>query len=58
MRRDSVTNTLVVAVLLCVICSVLVSSAAVSLRGRQERNQVQEQRRNILKAAGLYVPVH
>ena len=54
MRRDSIANTVIVAMLLCIACSVLVSGAAVVLRRKQEQNQVQERRRNILKAAGLY----
>ena len=54
MQRDSVSNTILVATLLCIVCSVLVSGAAVLLRDRQEANRVEERKRNILKAAGLY----
>jgi Na+-transporting NADH:ubiquinone oxidoreductase subunit C len=54
MQRDSISNTIVVATLLCIVCSVLVSSAAVFLSDLQEANKVQERKRNILKAAGLY----
>ena len=44
MQRDSVLGTLTVAVVLCVVCSVLVSTAAIGLRERQQRNkQVFEQ---------------
>lgn len=53
MPRESVGHTLKVAVLLCVVCSVLVSSAAVGLRGRQRANQERERKANILSAAGL-----
>ena len=35
MSRDSMTNTFLVATALCVVCSILVSSAAVGLRERQ-----------------------
>jgi Na+-transporting NADH:ubiquinone oxidoreductase subunit C len=56
MQRDSITNTIVVATLLCIVCSVLVSSAAVVLNGFQEANKLEERKRNILKAAGLYDP--
>lgn len=54
MQRDSIANTFLVATSLCVVCSVLVSSASVGLRPLQEANKVRERQRNILKAAGLY----
>lgn len=60
MSRDSAKKVLGVAFLLCLICSVLVSLAAVGLGERQERNKAEEKKRNILQAAGLYrdgVPV-
>ena len=38
MSRDSTFKILSVAFLLCVVCSILVSAAAVSLQDRQERN--------------------
>ena len=51
MARDSVGHTLAVATILCVVCSVLVSSAAVGLRSRQEANKKQDQMKNVLLAA-------
>jgi len=54
MSRDSTGRVLTVAFLLCVVCSVLVSAAAVVLSDRQERNKLEEKRKNILQAAGLY----
>jgi len=54
MSRDSTAKILTVAFLLCVICSILVSAAAVGLSERQERNKVAEKKKNILMAAGLY----
>jgi len=56
MQRDSIQNTFIVATGVCVFWSVLVSTAAVGLRERQEANKVEERKRNILKAAGLYDP--
>jgi Na+-transporting NADH:ubiquinone oxidoreductase subunit C len=53
MQRDSIANTFVVAVSLCVVCAVLVSSAAVGLRQRQDANKKLDQQKNILLAAGL-----
>jgi Na+-transporting NADH:ubiquinone oxidoreductase subunit C len=53
MPRDSVAHTFKVAVLLCVLCSVLVSGAAVSLREPQRVNKERARKSNILAAAGL-----
>jgi Na+-transporting NADH:ubiquinone oxidoreductase subunit C len=53
MQRDSIANTLTVAVVLCVVCSVLVSGSAVGLRNRQETNKLLDKRTNVLLAAGL-----
>jgi Na+-transporting NADH:ubiquinone oxidoreductase subunit C len=56
MQRDSIANTFTVAICLCIVCSVVVSTAAVMLRPAQERNKLLERKRNILQAAGLYTP--
>lgn len=47
-------NSIIKAGVLCAICSLAVSVAAVSLRGIQHANQKALKQRNILKAAGLY----
>ena len=52
-QRDSLGNTLLVAAILCVVCSLAVSTAAVSLRPRQEANERLDQQINILDATGL-----
>ena len=52
--NDSTKKTLLVALLLCVVCSVMVSSAAVLLKEPQEINKSLDKKKNILKAAGLY----
>ena len=52
--RDSVKNTFTVAFTLCIVCSVIVSAAAVLLRPAQEANKENFKRRNVLSAAGLY----
>ncbi len=52
--KDSNFKTLLVAFLLCVICSTFVSVAAVLLKERQEKNQALDKKKNILLAAGLY----
>lgn len=56
MPRDSVKQTFLVAVLLCLVCSLLVSASAVGLRSFQEENKRLNKQRNILIAAGLYDP--
>jgi Na+-transporting NADH:ubiquinone oxidoreductase subunit C len=53
MGRDSVLGTLLVATVLCVVCSVLVSSSAVLLYKRQEANKALDKRKNVLLASGL-----
>jgi Na+-transporting NADH:ubiquinone oxidoreductase subunit C len=56
MSRDSTRKVLTVAFLVCLVCSILVSVAAIGLKSRQEQNQEVEKRRNILQIAGLYDP--
>ncbi len=51
--RDSVGRTLAVAFLVSLLCSSLVATAAVLLRPRQEANETQHIRRNIVEVAGL-----
>lgn len=53
MPRETVGHTFTVALLLCIVCSVLVSGAAVMLRPRQDANRRLEIQRNILLAAGV-----
>lgn len=53
--RDSFKGTLIVAALLCIVCSFAVSFAAVSLRDQQASNAVLDQQRNILDATGLAI---
>lgn len=53
MPRDSMAHTFKVATLLCLVCALLVSSAAVLLRDKQQLNRDQEKQRNILIVAGF-----
>lgn len=53
MPNETPQKMLIVAVSLCLVCSVLVSSAAVLLKPLQERNKVLDMKKNILQAAGL-----
>ncbi|MEH6549693.1 MAG: Na(+)-translocating NADH-quinone reductase subunit C [Pseudomonadales bacterium] len=52
-NKDSLQNTIIVSLLLCLVCSVLVSSAAVILKDRQTANKLLERNTNVLAAAGL-----
>ena len=54
--EDSAMRTLRFAALVCVICSVLVSSAAVALRPLQRVQEELDLQRNVLLAAGLLEP--
>ena len=53
--KDSVSRTVLVALVLCVICSVIVSTAAVVLKDQQVANAANEKKANILAAAGIEV---
>ncbi|HCH31344.1 MAG TPA: Na(+)-translocating NADH-quinone reductase subunit C [Oceanospirillaceae bacterium] len=53
--KDSVSRTVMVALVLCVVCSVIVSAAAVGLRDKQVANAINEKKMNILAAAGIEV---
>ncbi|MDM3869917.1 Na(+)-translocating NADH-quinone reductase subunit C [Porticoccus sp. W117] len=54
MAKDTVKHTILVALILCLVCSVVVSGAAVGLRDMQKANKEEDKKGNILKAAGLY----
>jgi Na+-transporting NADH:ubiquinone oxidoreductase subunit C len=54
--RDSVSNTLIVAVSLSLVCAVLVAGTAVFLKPRQLQNEADYRQRIILEVAGLYEP--
>lgn len=54
--QHSTLYTIVFAVIICLVCSVIVSSAAVGLRGRQETNVELFKKTNVLQAAGLATP--
>lgn len=47
-------RTLVVALVLCLVCSVLVAGFAVGLKPQQQHNQTLDRNQNILAAAGMY----
>tara|TARA_S200000501_G_scaffold371361_1_gene414295 strand:- start:719 stop:1489 length:771 start_codon:yes stop_codon:yes gene_type:complete len=53
-NQDTIQKTLTVALLLCFVCSIIVSAAAVLLRPMQDANKDQDRKKNILLAAGLY----
>lgn len=55
MAKDTIQRTVFVALALCVVCSLVVSTAAVSLKPAQEANKALDRKRNILAAAGLLV---
>ncbi len=51
--NDTVKKTITVTLLLCIVCSVIVSTAAVLLRPAQVANKQVDFQRNVLAAAGL-----
>ena len=54
MPIDGMTKTIVVAVSLCLVCSMVVSFAAVNLKNIQEINKAVDKQKNILQVAGVY----
>jgi Na+-transporting NADH:ubiquinone oxidoreductase subunit C len=54
--RDSISNTFIVAIGISLVCSVLVSAAAVLLKPLQEKNETLYRQRIVLDVAGLYSP--
>ena len=51
--RDGIKNILIVALSVCLVCSVIVSGAAVALKPAQSANKALDRKQNILRAAGL-----
>jgi Na+-transporting NADH:ubiquinone oxidoreductase subunit C len=54
LSNDSTKKTIYIALILCLICSIVVSAAAVVLKPIQQNNAALDIRVNILRAAGLY----
>lgn len=57
-KKSSNSNmtTIMVALVLCLVCSVMVSAVAVGLKPAQVENQLLDRNKNILVAAGLFDP--
>jgi Na+-transporting NADH:ubiquinone oxidoreductase subunit C len=55
-NKESIGNVLFVAIGVSLVCSVLVASAAIVLKPRQQQNELEYQQRIILEVAGLYDP--
>jgi Na+-transporting NADH:ubiquinone oxidoreductase subunit C len=55
-NRDSIANTFIVAISVSLVCSILVSAAAVVLKPRQELNETRNRQKIVLEVAGLYEP--
>lgn len=51
--NDSTAKTIIVALALCLVCSIIVSSAAVGLKPKQITNKSLDIKKNILEVAGL-----
>ena len=52
-NNETLSRVLTVALGLCIVCSVVVSTAAVALKPQQEANKARDLKRNILMAGGL-----
>ena len=52
-NKDGLGNIFFIAVAVCLVCSIIVSGAAVALKPMQVKNKELDQKQNILRAAGL-----
>ncbi|WP_101759604.1 Na(+)-translocating NADH-quinone reductase subunit C [Oceanicoccus sp. KOV_DT_Chl] len=52
-NKETTSRTIIVALVLCIVCSLVVASAAVLLKDRQQANKKLDRYSNILAAAGL-----
>jgi Na+-transporting NADH:ubiquinone oxidoreductase subunit C len=55
-NNNSIKHTVIVSICLCLVCSIVVSSAAVILKQKQQANKLIDRNKNILAAAGLFDP--
>lgn len=53
MPNDSMAKTLIVAIGLCLVCSIFVSTAAVKLKPLQAANKLADKQKNIVEVAGI-----
>jgi Na+-transporting NADH:ubiquinone oxidoreductase subunit C len=53
MQKDSTVKTILVAAILCVVCSILVATSAVGLKPLQDANKALDIKKNLLLASGL-----
>ncbi|MEE4246304.1 MAG: Na(+)-translocating NADH-quinone reductase subunit C [Kangiellaceae bacterium] len=52
-NNDSFFNTIIVATVLCLVCSLMVAGSAISLKSDQQRNKAADVQKSILLASGL-----
>ena len=53
LKKDSTANTFLVATVLCLVCALVVSAAAVALKPKQAENVQLDRKKNILKVTGF-----
>ena len=53
-NKESMKNIIVVSLMVCLVCSIVVSSAAIFLKPQRLANKELDKHKNILEAAGLY----
>jgi Na+-transporting NADH:ubiquinone oxidoreductase subunit C len=51
--KEGIGNVLTVAIVMCLVCSIIVAGAAVNLRPAQQLNKELDKKQNILRAAGM-----
>jgi len=53
LNKDSTANTFIVATVLCLVCALVVSSAAVALKPRQQKEVQLDRKKNLLQVTGF-----
>ena len=54
-KKNSPLNVIILAVVLCVVCSLVVSTAAVGLKSFQDKNVALDRKVNLLQVTGLKI---
>lgn len=55
-KKETLGQTIITALVLCIVCSIVVSASVVLLKPTQTANKAFERKKNVVTAAGLYEP--
>lgn len=55
-KKETLSQTVIAALVLCIVCSIIVSASVVMLKPIQTSNKAFERKKNVVTAAGMYDP--